>query len=314
MKKLIYFSVFLLVFASCDDELEQMNPNIVTQENFWKTEGDVQSALAATYKVLRENSQGYWNYRGAQFINARGDDFFIRNGVTSMYRVSTFTNSPTNQIASDIFTGCFTGIFRANQVIENTSTIEIPKVEKAKYIAEAKFLRGLNYFHLAINFGAVPLITKVPQTREDYFVKQSPVEGVWAQVVKDFQAAKDSLPASYPSEYVGRATKGAAIGYLAKAYVYQKMWPEAEKEFALLVGPDGFSKAPFNYDLLDNYSDNFIAENDNNKESLFEVQNQDVGGGSPWAGENANEAQGTVAAQAFAPAEVGGMVSRPPHR
>jgi len=291
---------------ACDSELDQMNPNVVTQENFWKTESDVLSGLAATYKVLRGVDNGYWGVRGVELTNGRGDDFFIRNDVKALYELSTFSNTPSTDTPSAIFTGCYTGIFIGNQIIENMATEEISQAEKAACIAEAKFLRGLNYFNLVINFGAVPIFTTVPQTRDDYFVAQSEETVVWAQIESDFNDAIASLPVTYPEQWVGRATKGSAVGYLGKAYLYQEKWADAEAQFALLTTPTGMPKAPYNYDLLPDYKDNFLPGSDNNIESLFEIQNQNVGGVEPWAGENANESQGVTTAQEFAPTEVGG--------
>tara|TARA_Y100000815_G_C13311067_1_gene488533 strand:- start:5 stop:1522 length:1518 start_codon:yes stop_codon:yes gene_type:complete len=306
MKKVIYPLMLMLCLASCSDDLEQVNPNVVTQENFWQTEDDILSGFAATYKVLRDVNNGYWGVRGVELTNGRGDDFFIRNDVSDLYQLSTFTNTPTTGTPSSMFTGFYTAIFRTNQIIENTPSADISEDLKTQFIAEAKFLRALNYFHLAINFGAVPIITTVPQTREDYFVAKSSEDEVWLQIEDDLAAAVAGLPVSYPSEWVGRATKGAAIGYLGKAYLYEKKWGAAEEQFTHLAGPAGESKAPFNYDLLADYGDNFMADNDNNQESLFEIQNQNVGGTEPWAGENANESQGVTTAQEFAPTEAGG--------
>lgn len=312
MKKYIYIVLFASIFMACDSELDQMNPNVVTQENFWKTETDVLSGLAATYKVLRSIDNGYWGVRGVELANGRGDDFFIRNDVKALYELSTFSNTTSTDTPSAIFTGCYIGIFRANQIIENIETVEISQEKKDAFVAEAKFLRALNYFHLAINFGAVPIFTTVPQKREDYFVEQSEEAVVWAQIESDFNDAVASLPVTYPEEWVGRATKGSAVGYLGKVYLYQSKWTEAEGQFALLTSPSGMSKAPYNYDLLPDYQDNFLPGSDNNIESLFEIQNQNVGGVEPWAGENANEAQGVTTAQEFAPTEVGGWFEAHP--
>ncbi|MCC9135602.1 RagB/SusD family nutrient uptake outer membrane protein [Pontibacter silvestris] len=306
MKRSLYIFLLSCSMVACTDELDQVNPNVLTEETFWKTENDVLSALAATYKTLRVQENGYWAVRGVELTNGRGDDFFIRNDVKDLYQLSTFTNNPTTGTPSNLYATAYMGIFRANQVIENTPNADIPDEAKANFIAEAKFLRALNYFHLAINFGDVPLITSVPQVREDYFVKQLPQAEIWALVESDLQDAKAVLPVSYSAEWVGRATQGAAIGYLGKAYVYQEKWAEAENEFKLLAQPDGRPQAPYNYDLLENYEQNFMKEYDNNKESLFEIQNQNVGGSQPWAGENANESQGVTTAQEFAPTEVGG--------
>jgi tetratricopeptide (TPR) repeat protein len=312
MKKLIYISVFLLSLTSCDDELEQANPNVLTEESFWETEGDALSALAATYKYLKQNTFGYWGYRVVQLQNARADDFFLRNDNRGLYQLSTFSNSPTTDTPGFLFSGAYTGIFRANQVITNTPNSNIQEGIQNQLVAEAKFLRALNYYHLVLNFEAVPIFTTVPQVREDYFKAKSTREEIWIQIENDFQEAKSVLPTSYPPEWVGRATRGAAIGYLGKSYVYQEKWEEAINEFELLVEPTGEAKAPYNYKLLEDYEHNFMAEFDNNEESLFEIQIQNVGGSDAWGGENANESQGVVIAYGMAPTEVGGWFQMHP--
>lgn len=306
MKKYIYILSFIIL-GSCTDDLDQSNPNVVIQEEFWETQDDVLSGLAATYKVFRDVGKGYWGVRGIELSNGRGDDFYLRNDVRSLYQLSTFTNDATTGTPTDMFDGFYTGIFRANQVLDNTPDVsDISEDKKNELMAEASFLRALNYFKLAINFGSVPIITTVPLDREDYFVPNSSEAEVWALIEKDLTFAKEHLPVSYPEQWVGRATRGAAIGYLGKAYLYQEKWSQAQGEFAILSDPNGMAKSPFNYDLLADYADNFRAEMDNNVESLFEIQNQDVGGSEPWAVDNADESQGVTTAQEFAPAEIGG--------
>ncbi len=307
MKRFLYASLLVLGLGACTKDLEQVSPNSIVQTNFWKTDADFLSGLAATYKTFHDVNNGYYGVRGIETTNGRGDDFFIRNDVKDLYQLSTFTNNPTTGTPGSIFTGFYTGIFRANQVIEQAQAATgISADAKKQYIAEAQFLRGLNYFLAATNFGAVPIITKVPVQRSDYFVAQSPEADVWTQAVKDLQEAAAGLPTSYPSAWVGRATKGAALGMLGKAYVYQKNWVEAEKVFKQLAQPSGVAQAPYTYDLMANFEDNFSRATDNNAESLFEIQNQNVGGSQPWAGENANEALGVTTAQEFAPTEVAG--------
>ncbi|HEX8426182.1 RagB/SusD family nutrient uptake outer membrane protein [Hymenobacter sp.] len=307
MKRILYTSLLVLGLSACTKDLEQVNPNTIVETNFWKTEADFMSGLAATYKVFHDVNNGYFGVRGIETINGRGDDFFIRNDVKDLYQLSTFTNNATTGTPGSIFTGFYTGIFRSNQIIEKAAAATALSDEaKKQYVAEAQFLRGLNYFFAVINFGSVPIITKVPVQRSEYFVAQSPEADVWAQVVSDLQAAAAGLPTVYPTSSVGRATKGAALGMLGKAYVYQKNWTEAEKIFKQLAQLSGAPQAPFTYDLVANFEDNFQKGSDNNVESLFEIQNQNVGGSQPWAGENANEALGVTTAQEFAPTEVAG--------
>ncbi len=302
MKKIIAFFIMAIFMFGCNkSNLELVNPNQITSDTYWKTETDVLSSLAATYGLLRDVNGGFWGVRGIELSNGRGDDFFIRNDVANLYQLSTFTNTPDNGPANDLWNISYRAIARANQILENVGNVpELSDELKTAYTAEAKFLRGLNYFLLAINFGDAPIILKVPLTKEDYYTEKSSEADVWKQAIQDFTDAVAGLPVSYSSEWVGRATKGAALAYLGKADLYTKDWAGAETALKQLT------TTPFNYQLMPNYGDNFIATKENNQESVFEIQLADVGGTNPWAGENANQALGVTNAQEFAPSEVAG--------
>lgn len=302
MKKIYILAAIAFALTSCNEEvMELTNPNGITTDTYWKTEGDVKQALAATYGLLKNVDGGYWGVRGIELTNGRGDDFFIRNDVSYLYQLATYTNTADNAAATNIWNIAYRAIFRANQVIENVGNVPgLDDQQKAKYVAEAKFLRGLNYFNIVINFGDAPVITRVPVSKEDYYAPKSPAADVWAQAIQDFTDAAAELPVDWPSESVGRATKGSALGYLGKSYVYTNQWNNAQLTLQQLTA------APFHYDLTDNYGDNFSAATENNVESVFEIQLADVGGTNPWGGENATESLGVTTAQEFAPQEVSG--------
>jgi len=297
---MIYFIAATFLF-SCDNTLNQVNPNQITTTTFWKTENDVLSSLAATYGLLRDVNGGYWGVRGSEMTNGRGDDFFIRHDVADVYAVSTFTNTPDAGFVNSFWNVSFMDIFRANQIIENVVNVPGLSTElKASYTAEAKFLRGINYFNLVINFGDLPLELKVPKTQADYFVAKSPEADVWKQIIQDFTDAAANLPISYPAQWTGRATKGAALAYLGKAQLNTKDWANC------VITLTQLTQSPYTYKLMPNYQDNFLASTKNNQESVFEIQLADVGGTGPWAGENAGQALGVTTAQEFAPSEVSG--------
>ena len=302
MKKIFTILSYAALLTSCSKStLELNNPNQITSSTFWKTESDIQSAFAATYGLLRDINGGFWGVRGIELGNGRGDDFFIRNDVSNLYQLSTFTNTPDNGPANDLWNTSYRAIFRANEILENIDKItSLDPQRKKQYIAEAKFLRGLNYFNLVINFGDVPIKLKAPQTKDDYFTAKSLEADVWKQVIQDFTDVAADLPISYPSQWVGRATKGSALAFLGKSYLYTKDWGNAEATLKQLT------TSPFSYQLMPNYGDNFIPTKENNQESVFEIQLGDVGGTNPWSGENANQALGVTTAQEFAPAEVSG--------
>ena len=300
MKKLNHiFLLGILVTGACSkSRLELTNPNQITTQTFWKTEADVLAGLAATYNSFVTQAQtGLFSVRGVEVINGRGDDFFIRNDVRDLYTLSTFTNAPDNGVVSGYWNTCYQGILAANQVIANAPNVSMDATRKAQDIAEAKFLRGVYYFCLVTNFGDVPLRLTVPESASAYYVAKSPADSVWSQIGQDFSEAAAALPASYPSNYTGRATQGAAIGYLGKAYLYQKQYAQAEAAFKKIMSGQ--------YSLVANFGDNFDVAHKNNAESVFEIQVNDVGGSGVWS-TGAGASLGVSTAQEFAPAQVAG--------
>jgi len=105
----------------------------------------------------------------------------------------------------------------------------------------------------------------------------------------DLNAAYANLPASYTGADVGRATRGAAMALLAKAYLYQGKWDSSVVASSSVINSNQYQLAPL-------YSQNFSPLYKNNSESIFEVQMKS--GQSPLVGNSLN--------QWFAPAVYGG--------
>ncbi|MFM7175528.1 MAG: RagB/SusD family nutrient uptake outer membrane protein, partial [Caldilinea sp.] len=105
---------------------------------------------------------------------------------------------------------------------------------KDHILAEAKFLRAYYYFELVKFFGDVPLvIDKRLGIEEVRTIDRSPKAEVYAQIEKDL---KEAFPVLNPvASQKGRATRGAALALLGKAYVYQNKWAEASQTFDEVV-------------------------------------------------------------------------------
>lgn len=138
---------------------------------------------------------------------------------------------------------------------------------KNRFLGEAKFLRALNYFFLVRGWGDVPI-------QEADLIARVPKDEVYQYIIEDLQFAEEVLPVAskYSSKDAGRATQGAAQGLLAKAYLYQKEWQKAYDYAQKVID----SKE---YQLLNNYGDNWRPESINSKESVFEIQAKGEGDG-----------------------------------
>ena len=134
MKKLSIriFSLLSLVsfLSSCDFELNKVNPNSITVENFYQTENDLTSAVNATYAVLQDQTlvSREWFF----VHDLRGDDMATGGGQleTPRYQLLIGTNDPANFVASSVWTGCYAVIHRANVVIEKAPGVTMTDESK----------------------------------------------------------------------------------------------------------------------------------------------------------------------------------------
>ena len=264
-----------ILLSGCvrDEDLVQSDPNVETTESFWQNDQDALQGVNASYGSLL--TDGTYMRSTPLLLDLKGDDSQSFSPWGSMYNVGRFNSSAADPaIYGWAYETYYQGIYRANQVLENVPAIEMEdEALKERILGQAYFLRGLYLFHAVNLFRNVP----VPTTTEIYHEQESP-EVAWAQVMQDFTTASEMLPLSYndvggmDSGDEGRATRGAAIAYLAKAQLFTGDLNGAKANFERVIDLGIYSLVP-------NYRDNFTKDNENNSESIFEVQfSRDAGG------------------------------------
>ena len=169
---------------------------------------------------------------------------------------------------------CYEAIFRANQALKNIPLIEMEQTVKDRLMGQAYFLRGLYYYNLAVLWGSsnnsLPIILEPSKPGDT--PQGNNMQSVFNQAINDLSEAVHLLPEQWDSNNLGRATKGASYALRAKCYMQLHKWEEAKNDLYWLVEGDGKKY----YDLVSNYQDNFTAYNENNIESVFEIQYSDV--------------------------------------
>ena len=279
--KIIQYKNFLLAVSllftmtNCvmEDDLLQVDPNVGTTGSFWKTDEDALKGINASYGSLL--TDGTYMRSTPLLLDLKGDDCHSFSPWGSMYNVGRFNSNVTDAaIYGWAFETYYQGIYRANQVLQNVPEIDFEDAAlKNRILGQAYFLRGLFLFHSVNMFKSVPL----PLTTDIYHEQKTQDEG-WAQVKEDLTKAAELLPVTYKgisgldAEQLGRATKGAALAYLGKAQLFTKDFANAKITFKKVIDLGVYSLVP-------NYRDNFTAVNENNSESVFEVQfSRDAGG------------------------------------
>ena len=273
MKTFIKYTTVLLLLisvAGCKKFLETVPLDSINPTNFFKTEDDAIAAINGAYQPLQwpklYNFQ-IWGtdiWAGNSIVGAGGGT----DGIATQ-DVSNFVTTTANEAALDLWRGPSPGILRCNLVLQKVPDMAIPQGIKDRIIGEAKFLRANYYFILVRAFGDVPLITELPESpnTEAYLrPARTPKTLVYEAIIKDLTEAITLLPPfqSYSGANIGRASKGSAVGMLAKVYLtlgnYQKALELCEQAGTL------------GYTLNEKYMDNFNPVKKNTEESLFEVQ------------------------------------------
>lgn len=266
--RILFMLTFSVGFFSCGEDFLEKEPlGKITEDAFFKTPEQAIEATNAVYNNLRRWETHVFAYIGmTDLISDDADKGSTPNDASFLLELDNLTHNAVNLAPFTVWDGYYQGVHRANVVIERVPTIEMDEALKTRLVGEAKFLRGYYYFNLVRWFGGVPLNTK-PLAPAEFKQPRATKEQVYAQIIQDLQDAAAALPLrkAYAPADLGRATKGAAEGMLAKVYLTLGDFPKAE-QLALSVINSG------EYALYPSYEKLFQYEGENSSESMFEVQ------------------------------------------
>lgn len=214
----------LLSLTGCSDLLEETTYSSLGPNNFYSSAEDAESLLNGVYA----NSQGYRDLlRDYLALGEMTTDMLIERGGginANTQPIEDFEFPTGHPYFQYLWERSYSAIFKANVTIENVPTIDMDEERRAIIVAEARFLRVLNYYQLYERFGPVPLIITSQTSSEDRPSRATKEEMV-AFMTSEFREAANALPST--QEQYGRAAKGAAVGFLAKLYLNEKQWQNA---------------------------------------------------------------------------------------
>jgi hypothetical protein len=253
----------LMLPTSCSKEFfEKDNVTDITGDALFNKPEDGINLVNGVYNTFMNVDfmlKSLWyqaNFLSQDFKNYGSDTFFERYEVPASF-------DPLNIF----WVRCYAGIARANSafpIIEKMKADGIMDEALANRLTgEAYFLRGVFYYYLATNFGGVPL--ELQTVTDNGLHPRNTQDEVFAAVAADMSRAAELLPWREEMQQadLGRATKGAAYAYLGGANMWLKKYPEAVTAYNQVEG---------HYQLMERFIDIHEFNQQNNKESIFEVQ------------------------------------------
>ncbi|WP_165748709.1 RagB/SusD family nutrient uptake outer membrane protein [Cellulophaga sp. Z1A5H] len=260
----------LLVFFGCND-LDLQPLDAIVEDNFFKTENDFKGATLASYSSIQslyatteENlsaANEWWK------LTIQTEDGMSSQVGSDLYNYNKFRFLPNDNALSFTYIIIYQGVYRANKVLEKLEEEnELSDEERAQYEGEAKFLRAWFHFQSYKLWGGnAPLMQATLTDFDNLAAPNATPEATIALILSDFQTASENLPEFWDDSNLGRATAWAAKSYLGKVHLYNN-----DELSALPFFKEVYELGP--YELMPDYASVFDYNQENNQESIFEVQ------------------------------------------
>src|SRR4051812_28455390 len=125
MKKqhiILLIGLIAIVLSSCKKNfLEKTPESELTTENFYKTGSDAESGLIAAYDALQQEYY-IWDY--ITNGDARADNCYAGGDNPNNFQIDNFQVTSVNTNIERDWTQLFTGIMRANAVLDNINNVD----------------------------------------------------------------------------------------------------------------------------------------------------------------------------------------------
>lgn len=257
------------IFACKKSFLERPPEGSFSETNLANAKG-IGTTIIAAYALLDGWSDNGWNNAAGNPWPVAGSNW-VWGSVTSddAYPGSQPNDQPSVESANRYdfsagdpyyrakFQQCYAGVGKTNVSLRLINAAkDLTPAEKGQLTGEAKFLRA--HYH----FDAYKMWINIPFIDENVTeYRQKNDVDVFPKIEQDFKDAIAGL-AEVSSTSSGRATKGAAQAYLARAYMFVGKYAEAKPLLQAVISGNKYS-------LVDNFHDNFDASKQNNTEMVF---------------------------------------------
>ena len=255
----------LLMVVSCDDPLERYPLDVPSAETFYTNETEIQGGVNACYSFVGKPVKSYLSTEFS--YDGLSDLLFMRGGGGFEEANMSSTLDYSYPFFRSLWLNMYQGVGRCNlmlsQIEKNKDKISSEKVKQ--FQGEVYFLRAYYYLRLINMFGDVVYLDKPVETVDEAStVSRTPKNEVLQKIYADFDLSAKLLADSDVDE-LGRATRGAAMAFKARAALQSNDWATAATTAKTLMDLKIYRLMP-KYETL--FSEDVINSSVN-KEQIF---------------------------------------------
>lgn len=227
---IIILLIYLLYLVSCEKLIEVDAPdNQIPSGKVFENVQTADAALAALYAGMREKSPVAGTSSGALLAIYTDDlDFYASAGSNGSFDLYRNQHIATNTDIYSYWGDAYGQIYVANAIIEGvgeSSSLSVPDKNRIK--GEALLMRSVIFFYLWQVFGDIPYPISTDYKVNQSLAKTSALE-VATKLEGDLNEAVGLLNDEYRNAERIYPNRKVAQLLLAKVYVNQKRWIEAE--------------------------------------------------------------------------------------
>jgi SusD family. len=253
--------------TSCSDFLTQESKTSLTEDQVFSKIENVEPlvmGLYTSYRGCKQGRNGLMTNLGLDETQQGNFQLISSGGQAGLDKYNGLLNSTSTQVTA-VWSNRWPVVTAAAKAIYALSFTDEDPQKAKQLLGEASFIRGMLMMELSMYWGEIPIID-MARTKELGLGRQ-PLKGVWEYIINDFKIAADNLPDHWDDPK--RATSGAALAMLGKAYMYAPV-ETGYRDFS--KAKDCFDKMIGRYQLVSNYADLFAYDKPNSSESIFELQ------------------------------------------
>lgn len=287
-KRILHLALVAILVSfvtSCVNDLttKPLDKDVKTSASVYQTPNDYYQVLAKLYAGYAATGQqgpagdadiqgideGFSSYIRQLFVSQEipTDEAVVGWNDPGLPDFNYQSWSASNDFVMGMYSRIYYEISLTNEFIRNAKGNSNPKVQE--YMAEARFLRALSYWHaLDMYGGGVPFVTENDGVGA-YSPKPISSDSLFNYITSELKDVAPKLPAPQQNEY-GRADRAAAWALLARVYLNAEVYTGKSHyddciTYASKVIDEG------GYTLDPNYQNLFLADNNTAQGIIFAI-------------------------------------------
>lgn len=237
--------------TACSDSFLEQDPlSFYEPTTTYSTESGLESALTMCDKQLKTYIlDGNWNNVGlatnyyltdvGMYAKTDMGGGFQDNFDSKLTPTSGMSSGGDGNYMQRFWDQGFNAVKYANSVLSYVDQVEgLDDDIRDAYKGRALFHRAYAYYNLTLQFGDIPLITKLMTTPKQNY-KSTSKEAIFQKLVTDLEFAAEHVPSQQDMEYLGMVNQEACMHLLVKCYLVVGEYAKAEAMATDLINNHG---------------------------------------------------------------------------